>query len=73
MKAARATGIAYDREEHAAGICAAGVALYDPLGNAVAISIPMPAQRFAGREREIGERLLATKRSLQASMAAAAG
>jgi DNA-binding IclR family transcriptional regulator len=73
LKAARATGIAYDREEHAAGICAAGVALYDPLGNAVAISIPMPAQRFAGREREIGERLLATKRSLQASMAAAAG
>ena len=72
LKAARASGVAYDREEHATGICAAGVALYDPLGNAVAISIPVPAQRFAGREREIGERLLATKRSLQASMAAAA-
>lgn len=72
LKAARASGVAYDREEHATGICAAGIALYDPLGNAVAISIPVPAQRFAGREREIGERLLATKRSLQASMAAAA-
>ena len=72
LKAARASGVAYDREEHATGICAAGVALYDPLGNAVAISIPVPAQRFAGREHEIGERLLATKRSLQASMAAAA-
>ena len=72
LKAVRASGIAYDREEHTAGICAAGVSLYDPLGNAVAISVPVPAQRFAGREREIGERLLATKHSLQRSMAAAA-
>ena len=46
--------------------------ILDPLGNAVAISVPVPAQRFAGREREIGERLLATKHSLQRSMAAAA-
>jgi hypothetical protein len=38
----------------------------------VAISIPVPAQRFAGRERELGEWLLATKRALQMSMAAAA-
>ena len=35
-----------DREEHTLGICAAGVALHDPLGNAVAISVPVPSQRF---------------------------
>jgi DNA-binding IclR family transcriptional regulator len=72
LESARATGVAYDREEHAMGVCAAGVALYDPLGNAVAISVPVPTQRFAGRELEIAERLLATRRALEASMAAAA-
>jgi DNA-binding IclR family transcriptional regulator len=70
LKMARATGVAYDREEHATGICAAGVALYDPLGNAVAISVPVPAQRFAGRENELAARLLATKQALEARMVA---
>lgn len=68
LKSARASGVAYDREEHASGICAAGVALHDPLGNVVAVSVPVPTQRFTGREREIAERLLATKRALEASM-----
>lgn len=72
LKRARATGVAYDREEHAPGICAAGVALYDPLGNVVAISVPVPAPRFAAREEEIAARLIATKQALEASMAAAA-
>ena len=47
LKAVRETGVAYDREEHTLGICAVGVALHDPLGNAVAISVPVPSQRFA--------------------------
>ena len=44
-------GVAFDREEHTLGICAAGVALHDPLGNAVAISVPVPSQRFIEREQ----------------------
>jgi len=72
LKAVRATGIAFDREEHAAGVCAAGVAMHDPLGNAVAISVPVPTQRFVGREKEIAEKLLATKRALEANMSASA-
>jgi DNA-binding IclR family transcriptional regulator len=68
LKSARKTGVAYDREEHTLGICAAGVALQDPLGNAVAISVPVPAQRFYEQHALIAERLLATKRAMQAHM-----
>jgi IclR family transcriptional regulator, acetate operon repressor len=70
LKSVRASGVGYDREEHASGICAAGVAFHDPLGNAVAVSVPVPTQRFSGREQDIAERLIATKRALEAGMSA---
>jgi DNA-binding IclR family transcriptional regulator len=47
LEQVREDGIAYDREEHAEGICAIGVELR---GLAVAVSVPMPAHRFYGRE-----------------------
>jgi DNA-binding IclR family transcriptional regulator len=72
LKAARRTGIAFDREEHTLGVCAVGVALHDPLGNAVAISVPVPIQRFSDRQNMIAERLLATKRALEGRMNSAA-
>ncbi|MEI7805999.1 MAG: IclR family transcriptional regulator [Hyphomicrobiales bacterium] len=68
LKSVRKTGVAFDREEHTLGICAAGVALQDPLGNTVAISVPVPAQRFHEQHALISERLLATKRAMQAHM-----
>jgi DNA-binding IclR family transcriptional regulator len=68
LAAVRKTGVAFDREEHTLGICAAGVALQDPLGNPVAISVPVPSQRFVDRQALIAERLVATKRALQAHM-----
>jgi len=68
LKSARKAGVAFDREEHTLGICAAGVALRDPLGNSVAISVPVPAQRFHDRHALIAERLLSTKRALEAHM-----
>ena len=68
VRLARQAGIAFDREEHTTGICAAGVALHDPLGNAVAISVPVPVQRFGEREKHIVERLLATKRAMENHM-----
>ena len=43
----RKSGVAFDREEHTHGICAAGIAMNDLAGNYVAISVPVPAQRFA--------------------------
>ncbi len=72
LKAARRNGVAFDREEHTLGICAAGVALHDPLGNAVAISVPVPSQRFQNRQALIAERLLATKRAMETHMSSAA-
>ena len=33
LRAVRKTGVAFDREEHTLGICAAGVVLRDLLGN----------------------------------------
>jgi DNA-binding IclR family transcriptional regulator len=46
-------GIAYDREEHTEGICAVGAVVRDAYGIAGAISVPVPAQRFSAREREL--------------------
>jgi DNA-binding IclR family transcriptional regulator len=64
--------VAFDREEHSLGICAAGVVMRDPLGNDLAISVPVPAQRFYTQEKRIAERLLATRRALDEQLAAAA-
>ncbi len=72
LAAVRRTGVAFDREEHTLGISAAGVALRDPLGNAVAISVPVPSQRFKEHEAAIAERLAAAKRAMEARMSSAA-
>jgi IclR family transcriptional regulator, acetate operon repressor len=68
LAAVRRNGVAFDREEHTLGICAAGIALQDPLGNPVAISVPVPSQRFADRTAMIAERLIATKRAMETHM-----
>jgi len=72
LAAVRVTSVAFDREEHSLGICAAGVTLRDPLGNTVAISVPVPTQRFVEHQDTIAERLLATKRGLERHLMAAA-
>src|SRR5262249_16247797 len=69
----RQCGVAFDREEHTLGICAAGVVTRDPLGNSIAISVPVRAQRFYDRQAHIADRLLATKRALDAHLSAAMG
>ena len=72
LKAVRKSGVAFDREEHSVGICAAGVVMRDPLGNDLAISVPVPTQRFYAQEKNIVQRLLATRRALDEQLAAAA-
>jgi len=54
-----AEGVAYDREEQTEGICAVAVALAGVTEELVAASVPVPAQRFYGRESELAEALLA--------------
>lgn len=53
----RQTGIAYDHQEHFEGICAIGVALSDPYGRNIAISIPVPSVRFYKNESYIAKML----------------
>jgi DNA-binding IclR family transcriptional regulator len=60
LDSVRDSGVGYDREEHTEGICAVG-ALIDPTDPApMAVSVPLPAQRFHGREAELAAALLAT-------------
>ncbi|GAB2471028.1 IclR family transcriptional regulator [Jatrophihabitans fulvus] len=56
----RQAGVAFDREEHTEGICALAVALDQDGGSRVAISVPMPSQRFYGREEQLAEQLRST-------------
>jgi DNA-binding IclR family transcriptional regulator len=72
LKAIRKSGVAIDREEHTQGICAAGIVTRDPLGNAIAISVPVPAHRFYEHQRKIVTRLRAIKEALERQMLAAA-
>lgn len=51
----RETAVALDREEYTDGVCAAGAAVLERGRPVAAISVPVPAQRFAGREEAIAE------------------
>ena len=56
----RTQGVAMDQEEHTVGICAVGVAMRgSPLGHA-ALSVPIPAQRFADKREVATKALLRT-------------
>jgi len=61
----RESGVAFDREEHTEGISAVAVALRDPLGNAVSISVPVPSPRFTGRESQFAEILRRTRAAIE--------
>jgi DNA-binding IclR family transcriptional regulator len=68
----RRTGIAYDREEHADGICAIGVTVHDAVGNFAAITIAVPAQRFYGRENVLAAALSDAGKRVNRALAFAA-
>ncbi|MFK0154723.1 IclR family transcriptional regulator [Streptomyces sp. NPDC090493] len=53
LERVRATGVAFDREEHAEGICAVGRVIRDAVGNHAAITVALPSQSFYGREDEL--------------------
>lgn len=55
----RATGVAFDREEHELQICAVGTVVHDVLNGASAsITIVTPAHRFYGHEDLLAKNLL---------------
>ncbi len=53
LEEVRETGLAWDREENDIGICAVGSTVATGVGIVTAVSIPVPASRFAGREDEL--------------------
>jgi DNA-binding IclR family transcriptional regulator len=55
----RDSGVGYDREEHTEGICAVGALIDATDPRPMAISVPMPSQRFHGREEDLAGALLA--------------
>lgn len=63
IREVRRTGIAYDRDEHTAGISAAGIARRVPGGHVLAISVPAPTERFLAHEAVIVEALRAAAAS----------
>jgi len=63
----RETGVAFDREEHTIGISAVGIAVQDPTGDFAALTVPMPTQRFIGRDTQIATALLEIKHEIDAT------
>lgn len=61
----RQTHLAFDLEEHGAGISAIGVALPGAFGSPVAISIPVPTQRFATNRDALAKRILQFRERLK--------
>lgn len=61
----RAGAPAVDREEHTLGICAMGIAVGEAHGRHAAITVPMPTQRFPGREAAIAAALEEARREAQ--------
>lgn len=59
----RATGIAFDRDEHTPGISAAAIARRAAADNMVAISVPAPTERFLEKEQRIVAALRAAAES----------
>ena len=62
----RARGYAIDAEEHALGITAVGISIYDMLGNPLMVSVPVPTARFEQNRDAIIRQLLETRQLLQA-------
>jgi DNA-binding IclR family transcriptional regulator len=59
-------GVAYDREEQTEGICAVGAVVHGVSDELVAVSVPVPAQRFYGREGELADALAAWAQQVNA-------
>ena len=57
VDAARQKHLAFDLGEHAIGISAVGIALFDAFGRPVAVSIPAPTHRFDPERHKLGKAL----------------
>ena len=65
LESVRSRGFAFDQEEHHEGICAIGTVIHNPHGLSLAVSVPIPAPRFADRRDDVAERLLETRARIE--------
>ena len=65
LEEVRATGIAFDREEHTVGVSAVAAVVSDEGGAIAAITVVMPSARFLGKEEEACVALLHTRDEIQ--------
>jgi DNA-binding IclR family transcriptional regulator len=68
IEACRRSGVAADDEEHTEGISALGAGFLDPMGRAVALSIPVPTTRFRKIRPELAAHLLAARDRILAAL-----
>jgi DNA-binding IclR family transcriptional regulator len=68
---ARKTGVAYNREEATRGICTAAIAVRAPSGVLLAISVPVPSQRYWDLEDKLTRVLLEVREEAMAKLASA--
>ena len=66
----RKRGVAFDREEHCEGVCAIGIAIADPHGRNIAISIPVPSVRFSRNRKLMTEKLIEYKAIIEKALGA---
>jgi DNA-binding IclR family transcriptional regulator len=64
LEQVRSAGLAEDRGEHTSGICALGVAVVDASGQRIALSVPVPSERFGPSRTQISDALVRARRSL---------
>lgn len=65
LDATRRKHLAFDLQEHGAGISAVGVAVLDAFGRPVAVSIPAPTDRFNAQRNSLAQCLLAFREKLR--------
>lgn len=68
LEEVRKTNLAFDLEEHGEGISAVGIALLDMMGRPIAVSIPVPSQRFAEQKDELSKALKAFRKRIRAAL-----
>jgi DNA-binding IclR family transcriptional regulator len=61
----RATGVAFDHQEHTLGVSAVGAAVRDAGGSMAAITVAMPAARLENLEGRVAEELLRARHDIE--------
>jgi DNA-binding IclR family transcriptional regulator len=65
LEEARASGLAYDRQEHTVGVAAVATSVRDAAGTLAAITVVMPAARLEGNEAQVAAALEHTRDEIQ--------